>query len=92
MEMGARACEKTIKYRRKLSEPVTGEIETQVIDDLVVGDKVWLQEIKTKRWNIPALGLEIRPSQRSVIGETPEGGVYLSNCRFTRKRLRMMIP
>jgi hypothetical protein len=38
---------------------VTGTIGTHVIVDLAMGDKIWLQEIKTKLWNIPAIVLEV---------------------------------
>jgi hypothetical protein len=42
LQEGARACEETIEKRRKCSEPVTGDIGTLIIEDLVVGDKIWL--------------------------------------------------
>jgi hypothetical protein len=72
--------------RRRRSDPEAGDIRTQLIVNLTVGEHIWLQDIKTKRWKVPAKVLEIRANQRSVICETEDGGVYLKICQYTRKR------
>jgi hypothetical protein len=51
---------------------------------LMSGQQVILQNIKTKRWNIPATVLEVRGSGRSAWVATDSGRKYLRNRRFMR--------
>ena len=49
--------------------------------------KVWLLDRNHKTWSIPGRIRGARPSGRSYIVETRDGGLYLRNRRFIRPRL-----
>jgi hypothetical protein len=57
MGEGARARERTIRERRSRSNLKSIDIGTHLIKDLIIGKHIWLQELKTRRWNIPAMVL-----------------------------------
>ena len=55
--------------------------------DYEVGDQVYIQDIKTKKWNIKGTVIDKRPasdgsSPRSFLVEGDLGGTYLRNAKF----------
>jgi hypothetical protein len=52
---------------------------------LDVGQKVWLQDIKSKRWDIPGSIQAVRKSGRSYIVVTDDGGTYLRSRKYVKE-------
>ena len=54
---------------------------------LTVGQRVWLRDRGTKRWDIKSIVRDVRPNLRSYIVETRSGATYLRSRTFIKPRL-----
>ena len=54
---------------------------------LAAGQRVWLRDRNTKRWDIPSVVRDVRPNLRSYVIQTQAGGVFLRNRCFVKPRV-----
>ena len=54
---------------------------------LAVGQRVWLRDRNTKRWDIKSVVRDVRPNLRSYVVQTQAGGTFLRSRRFVKPRV-----
>ena len=81
--------EEAEKARDKVQEAYTEQRQTRSSSKpLQVGQRVWLQDQQSKKWDIEGVIKSIRNGGKSFVVETTSGAAYLRNRRFIKAAAR----
>ena len=82
--------EEAEKARDRVQEKYTADRQTRSTSrPLQMGQKVWMQDQQSKKWDIEGVIKSIRNGGRSFVVETSSGAAYLRNRRFIKAAARM---
>ena len=77
--------EEAEKARDRVQEKYTADRQTRSTSrPLQMGQKVWMQDQQSKKWDIEGVIKSIRNGGRSFVVETSSGAAYLRNRRFIK--------